>query len=121
MAFVPSSLRPAVRSRRFPIDLGEAHPGPGALVGLILIAGLVPLLELSGGPTGTLGPSIPLVFLVPVLLAAAVGGRTVGVAVAVVAIGTWDWFFIPPFHQVTIYEPRDVLALVVFLAVALLT
>jgi two-component system sensor histidine kinase KdpD len=94
----------------------------GAIVGLALVAALVPLLYVFHGedPRQTLYPSIPLFFLVPVLLASAIGGQRAGVLVSCAAIFTWDWFFIHPLYTVTIYYPRDLLALVVFLAVALL-
>lgn len=97
------------------------HPIAGTVVGLVLSAALVPVLQYVHGSAGALGPSIPLFFLVPALLSSAIGGRIVGIAVSVVAITVWDWFFIPPFHTFTVYYPRDVFALVVFLAVALLT
>jgi two-component system sensor histidine kinase KdpD len=97
------------------------HPVAGSAIGLALIAALVPALQYVHGAAGTLGPSIPLFFLVPVLLSSAVGGPIVGTAVSIVAVTAWDWFFIPPFYTFTVYYPRDVLALVVFLAVALLT
>ncbi len=96
------------------------HPLFGGIVGCILTLLLIPLLQLTGGADGTLGPSIPLFFLVPVLLAAAIGEQRAGVVVSIVAIFLWDWFFIRPYYTVTIYYPRDVLALIVFLAVALL-
>jgi two-component system sensor histidine kinase KdpD len=94
----------------------------GAIVGLALVAVLVPLLYVFRGedPRQTIYPSIPLFFLVPVLLASAIGGQHAGVLVSCAAIFTWDWFFILPLYTVTIASARDVLALVVFLAVALL-
>lgn len=102
-------------------DVAAKHPWVGTAVGLILVALLVPILTLAGGYKGALGPSIPLFFLVPMLLASTLGGRVAGVIVSVVAVAVWDWFFIPPLHTVTIYYPRDVLALIVFLLDALLT
>ena len=96
------------------------HPLLGAVVGLTLIVALVPLLTHWQGARGPLGPSIPLFFLVPVLLSSAMGGLRMGALVSVVAIVVWDWYFIPPLYTFTVYYPRDILALVVFLAVALL-
>lgn len=90
-------------------------------MGLGLVALLVPLLTLVQDVSGPLGPSLPLFFLVPVLIAAAAGGRLAGTVVAFASIGTWDWFFIPPLHKVIIYNGSDIVGLVVFLAVALLT
>src|SRR5262249_43405274 len=103
------------------LDLAAGHALLGIAIGLALIVLLVPVLELLGGADGPLGPSIPLFFLVPVLLSSAAGGRSAGVLVSVVAIVVWDWYFIHPYYTVTIASARDVLALVVFLAVALLT
>lgn len=101
------------------LDLGAGHPRFGIVLGLALIAALVPVLNLFHGMAGPLGQSIPLFFLAPVLLTSALGGRGAGVIVSCVAIAVWDWFFIPPLYTVTIASPRDVLALAVFLVVAL--
>ena len=96
--------------------------GPLAVIGGIgLVVLLVPVLKLLGGSAGTIGPSVPLLFLAPVLIASTVGGRVSGAVVAVVAVAAWDWFFIPPFYTVTVNYSRDVLALVIFVGVALLT
>lgn len=102
-------------------DVAAGHPWAGIAAGLVLVALLIPLLTLAGGYSGTLGPSIPLVFLVPMLIASTLGGRIAGVVVSVVAVAAWDWFFIPPLYSPTIGYPRDLLALVIFLFDALLT
>jgi len=110
------------RSRwRRELGLGSRNAVLGAAGGVALVGVLVPILLLVGGNTGSLGPSIPLFFLVPVLLTSALTGRGAGALVSFVAIFAWDWFFIPPIHMVTVYAPRDVLALLIFLMVALLT
>jgi two-component system sensor histidine kinase KdpD len=97
------------------------HPLAGTITGVAIVAALVPLLSLWNGASGPLGQSIPLIFLVPVLLTASVAGTWSGVIVAVTAISAWDWFFIQPIHLVTIASARDGVALVVFLVLALLT
>lgn len=102
-------------------EAAARHPWIGTVVGLLLVALLVPILTLTGGYKGPLGPSIPLFFLVPMLIASTLGGQFAGVLVSIAAVVVWDWFFIPPLYTVTIYYPRDVLALVVFLFDALLT
>lgn len=124
---VPRSLfTPVVAPlREFRLSLSvlspqSRHPVLATLMGLALVAVLVPILGLANGANGPLGQSIPLFFLVPVLLSSAVGGRLPGVLVSCVAIAVWDWFFIQPLYTVTIASVRDILALVVFLAVALL-
>lgn len=103
------------------IDFKSTHRSLALLVGLGLVVALVPILRAFDGANGALGQSLPLFFLVPVLLASAVGGRWPGIAVSVAAVFVWDWFFINPLYQVTVATARDVLALVIFLAVALLT
>lgn len=101
-------------------ELSAKYPVLGVVIGLLMTVSLVPILGLWHGASGPLGQSLPLFFLVPVLLTAAYGGRVAGALVSVVAIFVWDWFFIPPLYTVTIASVRDVLALVVFLVVALL-
>lgn len=120
-------MKPGVRFervwRRFGavrLDPLAQHPRGAIAAGLAMVAALVPLLNIWRGASGPLGQSIPLFFLIPVLFAAVVGGRGAGVVVSCAAIAVWDWFFIPPLYTVTIASPRDVLALVVFLGVALL-
>jgi two-component system sensor histidine kinase KdpD len=102
-------------------DFAARHSWAGAALGLALVALLVPVLIVAGAYGGPLGPSIPLFFLVPVVLASTLSGRVAGVVVSVAAVAAWDWFFIPPLHRVTINYQRDLLALVVFLFVSLLT
>jgi len=103
------------------LDPVAPRPTFALVVGLALIAVLVPILGHWHGTDGPLGPSIPLFFLVPVLFSSAVGGRGIGVVVSIVAVLMWDWYFITPLYTVTVGTARDVLALVVFLAVAILT
>ena len=93
----------------------------GIAAGIGLVAILIPILLIAGGYKGNLGPSIPLIFLIPMLVASTLGGRWAGVIVSVVAVFCWDWFFIPPVHTMTVYYPRDLLALFIFLLVAVLT
>ena len=53
-----------------------------------------------------------------VLVIAAVGGRLVGAVAAIVASLLVNWFFVEPYNTLTIAEPENVIALVVFVAVA---
>ena len=102
------------------LDPLAEHPRSGTVGGLLLVIALVPILNVWHGASGPLGQSIPLFFLVPVLLASAVGGRVAGVIVSFAALAVWDWFFIQPLYTVTIASVRDVLALGIFLVVAFL-
>jgi two-component system sensor histidine kinase KdpD len=100
------------------IELLAEHPRLATAASLGLVALLVPLLRAWGGASGVPGQSLPLFFLLPVLLASALGGRGPGIGVSFVAVVVWDWFFIPPLYRVTVASARDLLALLVFLLVA---
>lgn len=60
-----------------------------------------------------------LLYLLVVVAAAAVGGVWPASAAAVGGVGLVNWYFTPPFHTLSIAEGEHVLALVVFLVVAL--
>ena len=54
-----------------------------------------------------------------VLTIAVLGGRLVGAVAAVLASQLTNWFFVPPLHRFTIAEGSHLVALVVFVAVAI--
>ncbi|MBI2169310.1 MAG: DUF4118 domain-containing protein [Actinobacteria bacterium] len=60
-----------------------------------------------------------LVYLVLVLMAAAVGGTGPAVAAAVLSAAAINWYFTPPLYRWTIADVEDVLALVIFVAAGL--
>jgi two-component system sensor histidine kinase KdpD len=60
-----------------------------------------------------------LLFLALVLFIAALGGLVVAAIAAVVASLLLNWFFVEPFHTLTISRPENVVALVVFVLVAI--
>lgn len=88
----------------------------GALVALVglpaLTVGLVPLRE------DLAVESALLLYLLVVVATAAIGGVWPALAAAVAAVGVVNWFFTPPYHELSIAEGEHVLALVVFLVVA---
>ena len=100
-------------------DVLARRPRTAGAAGLVLVALLVPVLSALNGANGTLSLSIPLLFLVPVVFSSAFGGMPAGALVGCAAIVVWDWYFIPPVHQLTIASARDAVALLVFLFVAL--
>lgn len=59
-----------------------------------------------------------LLFLLLTLLIAAVWGRNAGIFAAVVTNLALNYFFIEPLYKFTVQEPRNVVALVVFLVVS---
>ena len=89
----------------------------GAVLGL---AGLPLLTALLLPFRGSLVLStILLLYLLAVVGVSSVGGPWVAAATATGAFLLVNWFFTPPFYQWTIAEPANVVALAVFVAVAL--
>jgi two-component system sensor histidine kinase KdpD len=64
-------------------------------------------------------PTVLLLYLALVVAIAAVGGLVVGVVSAVAASLLANWFVVPPLHTLSIGDPENIVALVVFVAVAL--
>jgi two-component system sensor histidine kinase KdpD len=62
--------------------------------------------------------TVLLAYLLGVVLSSLVGGLAPAIGTALVASLLANWFFTPPFHQLTIAEPQNVFAIFVFLAVA---
>jgi len=88
------------------------------------------LIGLVGAPVLTLAlaqlrdqltlPADMLVFLLLVTIVAAVGGRLPALVTAIVASLLVNWYFTPPFYTFTIHETSNIVALFVFLAVAII-
>ena len=106
-----SARRPRVRSR----------PGTSALSAASLLA--VAAVTATGLAFRPVLPveAADMIYLVPVIGAAMLGGTGPALVAAFSAVLAWDFFFVPPFYQVTIDRPRDVITGVVFAAVAILT
>jgi two-component system sensor histidine kinase KdpD len=86
-----------------------------ALIGLPL---LTLLLRTFGGELNL--ASDVLLFLLAVVIVAVVGGLWPAVLAAVGGFLLMNWFFTPPIHQWTIAERENLLALLVFVAVAIM-
>jgi two-component system sensor histidine kinase KdpD len=65
--------------------------------------------------------ALGMMFLAAVVAAAAVWGLPIALYTAAVSFLCWNFFFIPPVGHLTIREPRDVIAILVFLGVAAAT
>ena len=119
-----------------PADLASAAPARPLASGLLARAERLParrlasglLLALVGLPlltvalTGLRGrvdlPSALLLYLLLVVVVAVVGGFMPAAAAAVGAFLLANWYFTPPLHRFQIAKQADLLALVVFIAVA---
>ncbi len=88
--------------------------------GLVIAAVTLPLITVVLASTrGDLAlGTISLIYLLPVVAAAAVGGVAPGLLAGVAGFLLLNWYFSPPIHTFTIADPRDIVALAVFLVVA---
>ncbi len=111
----PTAPRTALASR-FAVTRGRTVAGgvlslalPGAMTGLSLAAG------------SWLGlPAITMLHLVAVVVVSLVGGLVPAVVAALVASTLLNYWFIPPLHSLLIGDPHNVLAVALFLLVAVL-
>jgi len=62
----------------------------------VLFGLLGPILRIGHGLDSRLRQDIPLLFLIPVLLASVAAGFVVGVLVSLAAFLARDWFLVPP-------------------------
>ncbi len=51
---------------------------------------------------------VEMIFLLGVMATAVVAGRTAALLAAVLAVGVFDWFFVPPFYTLDVADPRYV-------------
>jgi two-component system sensor histidine kinase KdpD len=68
---------------------------------------------------GLSSPVIALLYLLPVVLSATMLGRWEAVTAALSAFFGFNYFFIQPLYTFTVHQPQDLLALIVFLIVAI--
>lgn len=88
-----------------------------------LVVSLLALALLTAVLAPTLGEpqllDVALLYLVVTLLSAALGGYVVGLTTAVLSSLIVNFFFVPPLHRLTVQSPENAVALLLFLAVAL--
>lgn len=90
-----------------------------ALAWAAVVAGLPALTVALASARGQFHlPSVLLLYLLAVVAIAVLGGIVPAVTAAVGAFFLANWFFTPPFHQLTIDAAEDVVALVAFVVVA---
>jgi len=112
-AEAPAEAASEMRAARKPLRLA-AYASALAFVGAagLVSAGLLAVLPLKD-------PGM--VFLAGVLLAAVVGGLGPSIAAALASLFVYDFFFVEPHFTFTVTKPQDILSLVTFLVVAVLT
>ncbi len=105
---IPRPGRPRTLSRRRRII--------GLLVALVSLPLITVALAATRGdlPLGT----VSLIYLLPVVTAAAIGGVGPGGLAGIGGFLLLNWYFSPPIHSFTIADPRDIVALIVFVVIA---
>jgi two-component system, OmpR family, sensor histidine kinase KdpD len=112
-----SSAGSPVRSRRLAYLTGGIRVRRVLLAGALLAVGL-PLLTLAlSGLHFDLGDDL-LVYLAAVVAVAVVGGFWPAVLAAIAASLLVNWYFTPPVHTLTIADGKSLLALLLFVTVA---
>ncbi|GAA3232963.1 sensor histidine kinase [Nonomuraea helvata] len=106
------------RKAREPAQSGAALTRGRRLSGWGLALLGMPLLTAALLPLRLSLPSEILLFLLLVVGVALVGGMWPALTAAVLGFGLLNWFFTPPLHTLTISQPENVLALVIFVLVA---
>jgi two-component system sensor histidine kinase KdpD len=107
---LPRTVRPAtLPSRRIAIGLAVAVVGPPVLA--FVLSHLRDEVEL---------PSVLLLFLLLVISVSAIGGLLPALVAAVSSFLLANWYFTPPLHTFEIRNGENILALVVFLTVAVI-
>jgi two-component system sensor histidine kinase KdpD len=84
----------------------------------VLLSALVPICAALRDDLG-FGTDL-LLFLLAVIIVSLVGGFITAVATAIAASLLLNYYFVPPIHELTISQPANIFALVVFVVVALL-
>ena len=89
----------------------------------LLACGLLAVTTLGGMAARPYIPqeAMGLIFTGLIAAMASRSGRNTGLFTAVTGFFLWNFFFLPPLYTLTVADPRDVVALIVFLLVGLLT
>jgi two-component system sensor histidine kinase KdpD len=95
----------------------HSHRWLGYAASALLVAVTVAALKLVPSAADS---SVALVLLLSVFLSAWIWESGPGIAAAILATLAFNFFFIRPFYTLTVEDPRNVVALVVFLASGLL-
>ncbi len=88
-----------------------------AALGFVGVAGIAAKGLMALSPLDDPG----MVFLAGVLLASLFAGLGPSIVAAVASLVVYDFFFVEPHYTITVTKPRDILSLVAFLVVAVLT
>jgi two-component system sensor histidine kinase KdpD len=107
----PAEAPPTRRAR------GAGWRGYAVAIALVAAAGLASAGLMRVSPLDDPG----MVFLAGVVLTAVLGGLGPSVAAAFASVLVYDFFFVDPRYTLTVTKPQDILSLLCFLLVAVLT
>src|SRR5256885_2801256 len=65
--------------------------------------------------------NISMLYLVAVLVVAVAFGRSAAIVASILAFLTFDWFFVPPTHQLVVADAQELFSLALFLMTAVAT
>lgn len=84
----------------------------------LVVAGMVFVLFLFREALNS--STIELLFLIPVLISTTFWGLGAGILAAILTFLCYNFFFLPPYYTFAVHKSEDILALVIFLIVAVL-
>lgn len=88
----------------------------GASAGVALLSAIIYLCRLDLSPA-----SVPLLYLLVVILSALISGRGAAVWASVCSFLAFNWFFVKPLYTFTVQKPGEWIALCMFLLIAIVT
>jgi two-component system sensor histidine kinase KdpD len=104
------------------MNVRTARPWGRSPAGYLLPLLTIPLLTLLLFPLreGLSKTTVALIFLLPVLINTTYGGLVPGIFTAFAAFLAYNYFFLQPYYTFIVHESQDLVALVIFLIVAVL-
>ncbi len=95
------------------------NPRRRLIAWLLTVVGLPAMTAALASTRDHIGlPTVLVLFLLFVVVDAAIGGFLVAMVAAVVGFGLVNWYFTPPLHTLTVHEGENVAALVAYLLTA---
>src|SRR5947207_11854164 len=86
---------------------------------LVAVAVTTLLIQLAVGRTPV--ANLSMLYLVAVLIVAVAYGRAAAIVASILAFLTFDWFFVPPTHQLVVADAQELFSLALFLITAVVT
>src|SRR5438876_11320203 len=88
-----------------------------AAIAAVAVTTMLIGLEASRAPLATAS----MLYLVAVLIVALASGRPAAIVASLLAFLSFDWFFVPPTHQLVVANPEELFSLALFLLTAIVT